>query len=79
MQMGEYVGWIATLVFSGSYLCRGKNALLLIQMIAATIWICYGVAIHSRPVVVANLVVAISAGASALRGRRAPIQAEPSR
>jgi hypothetical protein len=72
--MTEQVGWLATLVFSASYFCRGKNALLAVQMIAATIWIGYGWAMHARPVIVANVIVAASAGLSVLRSRARPAQ-----
>jgi hypothetical protein len=74
--MTEYVGWLATLVFSASYLCRDKRPLLIIQMIAASIWIGYGLALRSRPVTVANLIVVCSAGISFCRSRFASTRDE---
>jgi uncharacterized protein with PQ loop repeat len=39
----------------------------LIQALAALLWIAYGVAIHSRPVIVANVIVASAAVYSSFR------------
>ena len=55
------LGWIATAVFSSSYFFKHPDALRRIQAAAASLWIIYGVAIGSAPVVVANLIVAVAA------------------
>ena len=40
--MSEWIGWIATGVFTSSYLCKRADSLRLVQMIAAVMWIGYG-------------------------------------
>jgi hypothetical protein len=55
------IGWTATAVFSSSYFFKGAATLRKIQAAAATLWVLYGVAIHSAPVIVANLIVGIAA------------------
>jgi hypothetical protein len=40
------------------------------------LWIAYGLAIHARPVVIANVIVALAALYSAYRGERANPAAE---
>ncbi len=65
--MLEWVGWIATAVFAGSYFCRQPAALRRIQALAAVLWIGYGIMIKAPPVIVANLVVAVMALVSSLR------------
>jgi len=49
------IGWTATAVFSTSYFFKEAATLRKIQAAAATLWVFYGVAIHSAPVVAANL------------------------
>ena len=61
-QMVEYLGWLATAVFVGSYLCRGADALKRVQMVGALMWVVYGVLISATPVVAANLLVFGAAG-----------------
>jgi hypothetical protein len=63
------IGWTATAVFSSSYFFKEATTLRRIQAAAATLWILYGVAIHSAPVVVANLIVGIAAIYTSLRLR----------
>lgn len=53
----EYLGWAATAVFVGSYLCRRADALRCVQMLGAMIWMAYGLLLGATPVVVANLLV----------------------
>jgi hypothetical protein len=53
----EYLGWSATVIFVGSYFCRRAERLRRVQMIAALLWIGYGILIGASPVVVANLLV----------------------
>lgn len=65
--MFEWIGWLATGVFGASYFCRRPQRLRLVQAAAALLWIGYGVIIKAPPVIVANLVVAALAVASALR------------
>jgi hypothetical protein len=67
--MIDAIGWIATAVFSISYLFRNGSALRRVQAIAAVIWIAYGIAIAAKPVIAANLIVAIAAIGSALTTR----------
>lgn len=51
------LGWIATLVFVGSYFFTRPAALRLCQMLGAALWIAYGVLIAAKPVIAANLLV----------------------
>jgi len=62
----QYLGWIATAVFVGSYFCRGTTAILRAQMIGALLWVAYGLVIQAPPVVAANLLV-LSAAAWTVR------------
>ena len=61
------IGWTASAVFSSSYFFKQASTLRWIQAAAATLWIAYGIAIHSAPVVVANLIVGIAAAYTSLR------------
>ena len=61
------IGWTATAVFSSSYFFKEAATLRRIQAAAATLWVIYGLAIHSAPVVVANLIVGIAAIYTSLR------------
>jgi len=56
--MLSWIGWVATAVFAGSYLCRRQVTLRRVQAAAAVLWVVYGVLIHALPVVVANVIVA---------------------
>lgn len=58
----EYLGWLATAVFVGSYLCKRSDALKRVQMIGALMWVVYGLLISATPVVAANLLVLAAAG-----------------
>ena len=62
----DAIGWIATAVFSLSYLSHSGSTLRRVQAIAAGLWIAYGFAISATPVIVANVIVAVSATVSAL-------------
>jgi hypothetical protein len=53
----DTIGWIATAAFACSYLCKKPVTLRRVQALGASIWIAYGLAVRSAPVVVANLVV----------------------
>lgn len=68
--MTEALGWIAASLFPFSYLCKKPLHLVLVQMCAASVWIAYGVAIDSNPVIGANVVVVACAAFSAVRFAR---------
>lgn len=63
----DWIGWVATATFAGSYFCKQPAALRRVQALAALLWIGYGALIRSLPVVVANVVVAVVALCSSLR------------
>ena len=65
--MIQYLGWVATAVFVGSYLCKGAAALKRMQMIGALMWVVYGLVIGATPVVAANLLVFSVAGWTLMR------------
>jgi hypothetical protein len=67
MGMVEYVGWVATVVFAGSYFCRQPENLRRAQMVGALMWVAYGLFIESAPVVAANLLVVGAAGWASIR------------
>jgi uncharacterized protein with PQ loop repeat len=54
----EILGWIATSLFTVSFVVKTQKSLLRAQMVAASLWLLYGVLIHKMPVVVANVLVA---------------------
>jgi len=68
--MLDAIGWTATAGFSLSYLFKNGATLRRVQAIAAVLWIAYGVAISAKPVIVANLIVAVSALGSAFSSAR---------
>jgi hypothetical protein len=63
----DLIGWIATAIFAGSYLCHDPSKLRRIQALAACLWVAYGAILGAAPVVVANLLVAGFAVWSSLR------------
>jgi uncharacterized protein with PQ loop repeat len=63
----DLVGWLATAVFMTSYFTTSSIALRRIQGIAATLWATYGILIHARPVIMANVLVAVVAVATSFR------------
>jgi len=63
----DWIGWIATAIFAGSYLCKDAMTLRRVQALAACLWAVYGAVIGAAPVLVANLLVAGFAGWSSLR------------
>ena len=65
----DWIGWIATAMFAGSYFCKQPAMLRKVQAGAALLWIFYGLVIESLPVVVANCVVAIVALYSTVAAR----------
>ena len=60
--MTDYLGWLATAVFVGSYFFRRPQTLRRVQMAGAAMWIAYGLFIGAFPVVAANLLVLGAAG-----------------
>jgi len=66
--MVEYLGWLATAVFVGSYFCAAPTMLKRVQMVGALMWVAYGLFIGASPVVAANLLV-FGAAAWTLRRR----------
>ncbi len=67
--MLEALGWLATAVFSVSYLYKSGAALRRVQALAAVLWIAYGIAIASKQVIAANAIVATMAVWSAFTRR----------
>jgi hypothetical protein len=63
----DLIGWVATTIFAGSYLCNDPTKLRRVQALAACLWVGYGAVIGAAPVVVANLLVAGFAAWSSLR------------
>jgi hypothetical protein len=61
--LSEWVGWLATAVFVGSYFVR-PSRLLVVQVAGALAWLAYGLLTWQPPVIVSNVVVA---GAAAFR------------
>jgi hypothetical protein len=61
------LGWTATAFFASSYFFKKAGALRAIQAAAAVLWIVYGIAIHSGPVVVSNFMVGLAAVYTSLR------------
>ena len=67
----DWIGWVATAVFVGSYLCTRAEALRRVQMVGAALWIGYGVLVQAAPVVTANVLVF---GAAAWASWRRPAE-----
>jgi hypothetical protein len=59
--MTQYLGWVATAVFVGSYFCARAEHLRRVQMAGAMMWVAYGVLIGAAPVVAANVLVLAAA------------------
>jgi membrane-anchored glycerophosphoryl diester phosphodiesterase (GDPDase) len=64
--MLDWIGWVATAIFTCSYFSKEPGTLRRIQALAALFWIGYGVLMHALPIIVANLVVAAVAIYSSL-------------
>jgi hypothetical protein len=69
LPLTETLGWIATLVFVGSYFFSKPAALRACQVVGAALWIAYGILIAAKPVIAANLLV-FGAAAWTLARRR---------
>lgn len=73
--MADWVGWLATALTVASYFFKRPVTLRLIQATSACLWLGYGVMIHSRPVLVANVfVIAAAIGSTFMKGVRSPTQ-----
>jgi len=69
-QLGiNYLGWIATAVFVGSYFFTRASLLRGAQMLGALLWVTYGVLIKASPVIVANVLVFSAAAWTVYRKR----------
>ena len=55
--MIDCLGWIATAVVVASYFCSKPQAMRIVQIAGALIWMSYGLLIGAYPVVVANVLV----------------------
>lgn len=55
--LAESIGWLATAVFTTSFLFADATRLRTVQIAGAMVWIVYGLLIASMPVVVANVLV----------------------
>lgn len=71
----ETLGWVATATFVTSYFFRRPDALVRVQMVAAVMWVAYGVLVHSKPVVAANILVVLASAWKAWRSMRAATRA----
>ena len=65
--MSDVIGWLATVIFAGSYFARSPVTMRWIQAGAAVCWILYGILLHARPVIAANLIVVTLAAYTAWR------------
>jgi hypothetical protein len=70
--MTDWLGWVATAIFVGSYFFSRPALLRATQMLGAALWIAYGVLIAAIPVVVANALVLAAAAWTLVRPRRQP-------
>ena len=79
----ECLGWLAAASFASSYLWKNQGALRRAQAVGALLWVGYGVATGSLPVIVTNVAVAFMAVAYPLLRRRwespAPTTHEPAK
>ncbi len=68
--MTDLIGWVATAVVACSFFTREPKMLRWVQAAGAMIWMTYGFLIHSKPVVVANIIVAVAAVYSSFSGAK---------
>jgi uncharacterized protein with PQ loop repeat len=66
------IGWLATALVTASYFFRNHKTLRLMQALGAVVWLTYGVLINSKPVMVANIIVAVVALYSTFLPARVP-------
>jgi Bacterial inner membrane protein len=74
--MFDWLGWIATAAFAGSYFCTKPSRLRQIQALAALLWLGYGILIKAPPVIAANAIVASLAIISSFRKQGEESEAE---
>ncbi|MFZ3217126.1 MAG: YgjV family protein [Candidatus Acidiferrales bacterium] len=55
------IGWLATALVTASYFFRNNRTLRVLQALGAVVWLTYGILINSKPVIVANVIVAVVA------------------
>jgi hypothetical protein len=77
MGVTQFLGWLATAVFVGSYFFSRPAALRTMQMIGALLWIVYGVLINALPVIAANVLVFAAAAWTAFARGRNSSEAKP--
>lgn len=65
-----WIGWAATSMTVSSYFFHNQITLRRVQAVAALVWITYGVAIHARPIIAANVIVTTVAAWSTYRESR---------
>jgi hypothetical protein len=73
----DALGWIATALFVSSYFCKSQDVLRRVQAVAALLWIGYGVAIGSGPVIASNVLVASIAAYSSFARRGGAPEGRP--
>jgi hypothetical protein len=54
--MSDLVGWLATAIFSSSYFVKNPIALRLVQASSSLCWMIHGIQVHSRPLMIANII-----------------------
>lgn len=70
--MISLIGWLATALVTASYFFRNHKTLRMMQALGAVVWLTYGVLINSKPVIVANIIVAVVALYSTILPTRVP-------
>lgn len=53
----ESIGWVATAVVALSFFFGNPRTLRIVQIFGAVLWLLYGAAIESLPVIVANALI----------------------
>lgn len=53
----ESIGWVATAVVAISFFFGNPRTLRIVQIFGAVLWLLYGAAIESLPVIVANSLI----------------------
>jgi hypothetical protein len=67
--VADCIGWIATAVFVASYFFSKPAMLRGLQMLGAALWMCFGILIASKPVIVSNVLVFAAAAWTLARER----------
>jgi uncharacterized protein with PQ loop repeat len=71
------IGWLATALVTASYFFRNHKTLRIMQALGAVVWLTYGILINSKPVMVANIIVAVVALYSTFLPNRIPTPPTP--